>query len=463
MNKRILIVGGGPAGLMAGIALAKEFDDLCIPSEKRPEIILVEKMQKCGRKLRITGKGRGNLTNASTLPEIISNIPSGGSFLNSSLRAFTNDDVVSFFEEVDVPIKVERGNRVFPVSDNAEDLVTALTVSARQLGVSIRTASPVTGLLWEKLPSPNSNYPQEKTMDTSKSRKKKSAKLMPQKRMQGVRLRSGEEILADIVIVATGGLSYPATGSSGDGYGWARSLGHTIVATFPALVPLETEDDWTAEAAGLSLKNVRATLRIDGVDEGQEFGELLFTHFGVSGPIVLRLSRRASEALNVQAPPAFVEILIDLKPALTRDELSVRLDRDIEKYAGKVMKNALVDLLPMKLIGPILDQSFIDGMQIANGLSRESRSRLVDTVKSLSLVVTGTRPYTEAIVTAGGVDTDEIIPKTMASRLISGLYWAGEVINIDGYTGGYNLQAAFSTGHAAGVAAARAFVADLSE
>lgn len=463
MNKRIIIVGGGPAGLMAGIALSEEFDDLCIPSEKRPEIILVEKMQKCGRKLRITGKGRGNLTNASALPEIISNIPGGGSFLNSSLRAFTNDDVVSFFEAADVPTKVERGNRVFPASDDAEDVVTALTVSARQLGVSIRTASPVAGLLWERLTNSSFDNPQEEATGKGKKEKKKSTNLMPKKRIKGVRLRSGEEISADIVIVATGGLSYPATGSSGDGYDWARALGHTIVTTFPALVPLETEDDWTAEAAGLSLKNVRATLRIDGIDEGQEFGELLFTHFGVSGPVVLRLSRRASEALNVQDPPAFVEILIDLKPALTSNQLSARLDRDIEKYAGKVMKNALVDLLPMKLIAPILDQSFIDGMQIANSLSRESRSRLVDTIKSLSLVVTGTRPYTEAIVTAGGVDTDEIIPKTMASRLIAGLYWAGEVINIDGYTGGYNLQAAFSTGHAAGVAAARAFVADLSE
>lgn len=449
--------------MMAGIALAEEFDDMGIPSEKRPEIILVEKMQKCGRKLRITGKGRGNLTNAATLPEIISNIPGGGSFLNSSLRAFTNDDVISFFEEAGVPIKVERGNRVFPASDDAEDAVTALTVSARRLGVNIRTSSPVMGLLWEKLTPPDSDYPQDTTMEQNKRGKKKPAKIIPKKRIKGVRLRSGEEILADIVIVATGGLSYPATGSSGDGYDWARSLGHTIATTFPALVPLETGDDWTAEAAGLSLKNVRATLRIDGIDEGQEFGELLFTHFGVSGPIVLRLSRRASEALNVQEPPAFVEILIDLKPALTSNQLSVRLDRDIEKHAGKVMKNALVDLLPTKLIAPILDQSFIDEMQIANGLPRESRSRLVDAIKALSLVVTGTRPYTEAIVTAGGVDTDEIIPKTMASRLISGLYWAGEVINIDGYTGGYNLQAAFSTGHAAGVAAARAFVADSSE
>ncbi len=458
-----MIVGGGPAGLMAGIALAEEFDNLCIPPEKRPDMLLLEKMPKCGRKLRITGKGRGNLTNASSLPEIIANIPGGGSFLNSSLRAFTNDDVVSFFEEADVPTKVERGNRVFPVSDNAEDLVTALTVSARQRGVNIRTASPVAGLLWDTLAPSDAVHVQEAEIGKEQKGKKKSAKLTPQKRIRGVRLRSGEELSADMIIVATGGLSYPATGSSGDGYGWARSLGHTVSTTFPALVPLETEDDWTAEAAGLTLKNVRATLRIDGTDAGQEFGELLFTHFGLSGPIILRLSRRASEALNGQKASAFVEILIDLKPALTRDQLSARLDRDIEKYAVKAMKNALVDLLPMKLIGPILDQSFIEGMQTANNLSRESRSRLVETIKSLPLVVTGTRPYTEAIVTAGGVNTDEIIPKTMASRLVAGLYWAGEVINIDGYTGGYNLQAAFSTGHAAGVAAARAFVADLSE
>ncbi|MDO4203420.1 MAG: NAD(P)/FAD-dependent oxidoreductase [Selenomonadaceae bacterium] len=459
MNKRIVIVGGGPAGMMAGIALAEELDNMYIPKEERPEIILLEKMQKCGRKLRITGKGRGNLTNASALPDIIANIPGGGAFLNSSIRAFTNDNVISFFEEADVPTKVERGNRVFPVSDNAEDLVTALTVTARRLGVDIRTASPAAGLIWEDLNA--DEQPPQTAEATGRKSKKKPAK--PIKRIRGVRLRSGEEISADIVIAATGGLSYPATGSSGDGLGWARELGHRVTDTFPALVPLETDDDWTAEATGLALKNVRATLLVDGKEAGQEFGELLFTHFGVSGPIILRLSRKASEALNVRKPAAFVELMIDLKPALTVEQLSDRLDRDLEKFAAKAMKNALVELLPQKLIAPILDLSYIDGMETANNVSRESRKRLSENIKALPLTVTGTRPYTEAIVTAGGVDTDEIVPKSMASKLVSGLYWAGEVINVDGYTGGYNLQAAFSTGHAAGVAAARAFVADFPE
>ncbi len=463
MNKRIVVVGGGPAGLMASIAIAEEMENMYIPGEERPEIVLLEKMQKCGRKLRITGKGRGNLTNAAALPDIIANIPGGGRFLNSSLRAFTNDNVVSFFEEADVQTKVERGGRVFPVSDNAEDLVSALTITARRLGVDIRMASPAAKLLWDDINTEESASEKPDEVSNDKKSKRKAEKLKPLKKIQGVRLRSGEEISADIVIVATGGLSYPATGSSGDGHSWAKELGHTVTDTFPALVPLETDDEWTAEATGLSLKNVQATLVVDGKEAGHEFGELLFTHFGVSGPIVLRLSRTASKALNVQEPPGFVELNIDLKPALSMEQLTARLDRDLEKFAGKAMKNALTELLPAKLIAPILDLSYIDGMQTANSLSRESRNRLAETIKAVPLTVTGTRPYTEAIVTAGGVDTDEIIPKSMASKLVAGLYWAGEVIDIDGYTGGYNLQAAFSTGHAAGVAAARAFVADFPE
>lgn len=463
MSRRIVIAGGGPAGLMAGIALAEELDSMYIPKAERPDIILLEKMQKCGRKLRITGKGRGNLTNAAALPDIIANIPGGGAFLNSSLRAFTNDDVVSFFESADVATKVERGNRVFPLSDNAEDLVTALTVTARRFGVDIRTASPVSSILWEALEKDLSAPIHEEASKKAGKSKKKTNRNTPVKKIRGVRLRSGEEISADIVIAATGGLSYPATGSSGDGLGWAREMGHRVTATFPALVPLETDDDWTAEATGLALKNVQATLLIDGKEAGHEFGELLFTHFGVSGPIILRLSRAASEALNAKNPAGFVELNIDLKPALTLEQLIARLDRDLEKFAGKAMKNALVELLPLKLIAPVLDLSYIDGMQTAGGLSKECRRRIAEIIKALPLTVTGTRPYTEAIVTAGGVDTDEIIPKTMASKLVSGLYWAGEVVNVDGYTGGYNLQAAFSMGHAAGVAAARAFVADFSE
>ena len=405
--KQIIVVGAGPAGMMAAIRAA----------ENGANVTLLEKMKKPERKMMITGKGRCNITNAADVPEIIRNIHGNGAFLNSSMRTFDNQDVMEFFRQQGVPVKVERGNRVFPVSDKAQDAVDAMVHRLHELGVKIELEMPVADIL---------------TQDG---------------RVAGVRTKSGAHYKADAVILAVGGASYPGTGSTGDGYEMAKKLGHTIVPLRPSLVPLETEEEWVKDLQGLSLRHVRVTLLANNEKVQEMFGEMMFTHFGVTGPIILSLSRKAAECL---AAGKYVELEINLKPALTPEKLDARIQRDFDKYIRKSLKNGLIDLLPHKMIEPLLDYAFLDPDRPVNQVTAAERHRLVEVLQHLILIVTKTRPLSEAIVTAGGVSVREINPKTMESKLVPGLYFAGEVTDVDAYTGGYNLQAAFSMGNAAG-------------
>ena len=405
--KQILVIGAGPAGMMAAIRAA----------ENGAAVTLLEKMKRPGRKMMITGKGRCNITNAADVPEIIRNIHGNGAFLNSSMRAFDNQDVMEFFRQQGVPVKVERGNRVFPVSDKAQDVVDAMVHRLHELDVRIELEMPVADIL------------------------------LQEGRVAGVRTKSGAHYKADAVILAVGGASYPGTGSTGDGYEMAKKLGHTVVLLRPSLVQLETEEEWVKDVQGLSLRNVRATLLAGGEKVQEMFGEMMFTHFGVTGPIILSMSRRAAKCL---AEGKFVELELNLKPALTPEKLDARIQRDFEQHIRKSLKNGLLDLLPHKLIEPVLDCAYLDPEKPVHQVTAEERHRLAETLQHLTLTIAKTRPLAEAIVTAGGVSVREINPKTMESKLVPGFYFAGEVVDVDAYTGGYNLQAAFSMGNAAG-------------
>lgn len=405
--KKIIVVGAGPAGMMAAIRAA----------EGGAQVTLFEKMPRVGRKLGITGKGRCNLTNTADIAEVVKNIPGNGKFLFSALEKFSPADTVKFFENLGVVTKVERGGRIFPASDDAMEVIDALTRRLTILGVDIRTSSPVAGILAEH------------------------------KKIRGV-LVNGQIFDCDAVILATGGASYPATGSTGDGFKFARRLGHTVTEILPALVPLETEEDFVRDLQGLSLRNVRAKLLADGKHVAELFGEMLFTHFGVSGPIILTLSRQAAQLLSQRK---FVELEINLKPALTPKQLDARILRDFDKFKRKTIKNALGDLLPAKLIPPVLDLSYLPEDKRVDDITQAERRRLLEILRALPLTITGTRPIEEAIVTAGGISLKEIDPRTMQSKIIDGLFIIGEVADIDGFTGGFNLQAAWSMGNAAGI------------
>lgn len=409
----VLVIGGGAAGLLAGIAAA----------QSGAQTVILEKMRRPGKKILITGKGRCNITNNCDLQEIIKNIPGNGRFLNSALRRFTNQDIVQLLEDNGLPTKVERGGRVFPVSDKAADVVDTLVKIYKNYGGRLLTDCKVKSI----------------TAEFGK--------------ITGAVTADGQKFAADAVILAAGGSSYPGTGSDGSGVKLAKALGHTIVPLAPSLVPIESDSPYIAGLQGLSLRNIEGTVYADGKKIGSEFGEMLFTHFGVSGPIILSLSKCVAEAFAKGAQE--VELAIDLKPALDKDNLDARLQRDFTQYSRKQMPNGMKDLLPQRLIAPVLDQAFIDEEKFVNQLSRAERRRLVDVLKAFTVPITGTRPIAEAIVTAGGVSLKEIDPKTMESKLIKGLFFAGEVMDIDGYTGGYNLQAAFSTGYAAGTFAAQ--------
>ena len=394
-------------------------------AENGADVILLEKMERVGKKMMITGKGRCNMTNAAPIPDIIKNIPGNGVFLNSAIRFFDNGDVIEFFENAGVPTVTERGGRVFPASSRAADAVDAMLHQLHELGVEVRLRAEVRDLL-------------EKDGQIS-----------------GVRLSSGEELVGNAVIVATGGASYPRTGSTGDGFRMAAAVGHTVESPTPALVPLETEEEWPKELTGLSLKNVR--VRLFSEDEpreklGEAFGEMMFTHFGVTGPIVLTLSRTAAMYLQEHET---LDMEIDMKPALDEATLEKRVQRDFEQYKNKHVKNAMTDLLPARMISPVLDLAYIDEEKPVHQIERAERLRIVETLKRLPLTISRTRPIDEAIVTAGGVSVKELNPKTMESKLVKGLYFVGEVADVDGFTGGYNLQAAFSMGAAAGTWAAK--------
>ena len=397
-----IVIGGGPAGLYAAIHAAWQGS----------RVLLLERNDRLGKKLLITGKGRCNVTNHCTAQEVLQNIPRNGRFLYSAMENHPPKAVMDFLEAHGCPLKTERGNRVFPVSDQSRSVLEALKSAAVKAGVTIRTGR-VTDIL---------------TTDGHVS---------------GVRVQS-ETVPCRWVILATGGLSYPTTGSTGDGYRMAKALGHTVTACEGSLVPLETEGQDCPDMQGLSLRNVGVKLVNEkGKVLYKDFGELLFTHFGISGPTVLSASAHIKGNCR---------IVIDLKPALDEGKLNERILRDLETYRNRTMENALTDLLPRSMIPVVLRRLRIDPQLQANSLKKQDRRALVELLKNFTVTITGKRPVAEAIITSGGIKTSEIDPKTMESKLIPGLYFAGEVIDCDAYTGGFNLQIAWATAFAAAMA-----------
>ncbi|NLM10274.1 MAG: NAD(P)/FAD-dependent oxidoreductase [Clostridiaceae bacterium] len=404
--KDIGVIGAGAAGLIAAGRAA----------ERGHRVFIFEKNKMAGRKIRITGKGRCNLTNDCDLNTLISNIPGNGKFLYSSFNLFSNKKVMEFFERMGLPIKVERGNRVFPESDNAKDVVDVLVEYTRQHKVNFCFQNKVEEILVKD------GY------------------------VTGVRLSDGKEKKLDAVIVATGGISYPGTGSTGDGHRMVQKLGHTITPLKPSLVPLLVKENWVKELQGLSLRNTAIKL-LDrkGKTIYTDFGEMMFTHFGVTGPVILSASRHI---LKYNYKDVFLSI--DLKPALSEEKLDNRIQRDFNKFSRKQFKNSLNELLPNLMIPVIVRLSGISPDKPVNQITKTERRNLVYLLKNLTCEITGSRSFEEAIVTAGGVCVKEIEPKTMESRIIKGLYFAGEVMDVDAYTGGFNLTIAFSTGFTAG-------------
>ncbi len=403
----LIVIGGGAAGLMAAGTAAK----------RGLKVTLIERNEKLARKVGITGKGRCNVTNSCPLlNELISNVPVNGRFLYGAFSRFSTDDTIDFFEEMGVPLKIERGNRVFPVSDKALDIVDALNKYITINGVKRKTGR-VTELIVE---------------DGT---------------VKGCKTEDGREFFADNVLIATGGMSYPGTGSTGDGYTLAKQVGHTITDLKPSLVPLECHEGWCSEAMGLSLRNVE--IRVEDAktykDVYKDFGEMLFTHFGVSGPMILSAS---SHMRNMEKGRYIIHI--DFKPALTYEQLDKRIQRDLLECSNKNLYNTLALMLPRKMIPIVVKLSGLNGNIKSNQVTKEMRSQLVDLLKDIRLTITDFRPIDEAIITSGGVSVSEIDPKTMKSKIIDGLYFAGEVIDVDAYTGGFNLQIAFSTGHLVG-------------
>lgn len=410
MSKKVIVVGAGAAGTMAAGTAA----------ENNAEVLLIERNDKIGRKIMITGKGRCNVTNAAEdVATLIANIPGNGRFLYSAFSSFDSRDTMDFFEDYGVPLKVERGNRVFPISDKAVDIVDALNRYITDMGVK-RITERVIGLI---------------VKDGS---------------VCGVKTDSDKTYDADCVIIATGGKSYPGTGSTGDGYMLAESVGHTVTQLRPSLSAVKCRDGICSECMGLSLKNV--AIKVVNTKKKKEiysdFGEMLFTHFGVSGPMILSASAHMRDM-----EPEKYKIYIDMKPALSEEKLDSRILRDFTDNANKSISNVLPLLLPKSMIPAVLKRSGIKPSEKVNQVTKEMRKSLVDTVKNLELTVLDFHDITAAIVTSGGINIKEINPKTMESKLIKGLYFAGEVIDCDGYTGGFNLQIAFSTGRLAGISA----------
>jgi predicted Rossmann fold flavoprotein len=409
---KVIVIGAGAAGMMASIIAAKDGNN----------VTLIEKTNNAGNKLKITGKGRCNVTFDGDFEYFSKNIAVNNKFMYSAYNTFSNKDTIEFFNNLGVKTKLERGNRYFLESDNADEAVEALKRELRKNNVKIEYNSPVKKLILDN------------------------------NQVIGVLLENNSEILCDKCIIATGGKSYPKTGSSGDGYNLAKEVGHKIIDIRPGLVPLKSNDSICTELQGLTLKNVEIKVYDSGKCIYTDFGEMLFAHFGLTGPIILSSSSKINRIkdLDEKLKDKKVYISIDLKPALTTDVLDKRLQRDFEKYTNKEFKNSLSDLLPQKLIPYIINASKIDGDKKVHQITREERLTLCDLMKNLIVNVSDLMSVSTGIVTCGGVSTKEINPKTMESKIIKGLYFAGEVIDIDAYTGGFNLQIAFSTGYVSG-------------
>lgn len=399
---KVIVIGAGPAGMMAAITAAKKH-----------KVILIDGNDRLGKKLFITGKGRCNVTNGKDIGDFFDNIPGNPHFLYSALYTYTNLDVMKFFEDAGVKLKVERGDRVFPLSDKSSDIISALSRELNKNGVDIRL-------------------------------KTKAKKFIKENNViKTVVLDDGSEIKGDHFILCTGGKSYPLTGSTGEGFTMAKMVGHNIIDPKPSLVPIEIEEDWVKTLQGLSLKNVELKIKENNKIKYKGFGEMLFTHFGISGPLVLSASRYIKEGKNYT-------ISIDLKPALENSELDKRVQKDFSNNLNKDFKNSLDELLPKRLIETIITLSNIEENKKVNSITKEERKTLVNLFKNLEFTVKGLRPIEEAIVTAGGIDVKEIDPSTMKSRIVHNLSFAGEVIDVDAFTGGYNVQIALSTGFIAG-------------
>ena len=402
---KVLVIGGGAAGMFAAIFAAYNGN----------EVHLFEKNEKLGKKIYITGKGRCNITNACDMETLFQSVVTNSKFLYSSFYGYTNQDTIDFFERIGVETKIERGNRVFPVSDHSSDVIAGLTRELRNLGVEIHLYSEV-------------------------------VKVVGKEKFEYIELKNGQKVKGDACIVATGGFSYQTTGSTGDGYRFAKSLGHEVTDILPALVPLVIKEDYVKELQGLSLRNVKATV-LDGKKKlYEDFGEMLFTHFGVSGPLMLSASSYIASKVKTKE----LKLIIDLKPALTFEQLDQRVLRDFDENINKQFKNAIQKLFPTKLIPVILAVCNIDPDKKVNLITKEERHQFVTLIKNFTFTIQGLRDFNEAIITKGGVKVKEINPTTMESKLVQNLYFVGEVLDLDALTGGFNLQIAWSTGYAAG-------------
>ena len=421
----VVVIGGGPAGMMAAISSA----------ENGNNVILLEKKERLGRKLLITGKGRCNITSSLPIDEFIQNIPGNGQFLYSSFKNYTNNDIINFLEKEGLEVKEERGNRIFPVTDKSLDVLKCFTNKLKELNVKIEYNMQVTDII------PKDEYGNLKVIanDLKNNEQYGDTKIFE----------------AEKVILATGGKSYPLTGSTGDGYDLAKKLGHTVTKIRPSLVPLESfEQNMCKELQGLSLRNVN--IQFKNIENNKviydDFGEMLFTHFGVSGPTILSSSAHLVRYKNIDELLKNKKIVlsIDCKPALSEEKLDERLLRDFDEFKNKQFKNSLDKLLPQKLIPVIIEKCGINPEKKVNEINKKERHRLVNLLKNFEVIIKGFRPIDEAIITSGGINIKEINPKTMESKIVDGLYFAGEVIDVDAYTGGFNLQIAYSTGYAAG-------------
>ena len=417
MNK-IIVIGGGPAGIFAAIAAA----------ESGSQVTLLEKNEKLGKKLFITGKGRCNITNAGDMDNLFANVMTNAKFLYSAFYAYDNEQVIDFFERNGLRTKKERGNRVFPVSDHSSDVIATLQKVMREKKVKVMLHTQVNRLL----------------VETSVGDESKSI-------VTGVQLTDGTSMQADAVIVATGGFSYQITGSTGDGYRFAKEVGHTVTDIRPSLVPFLAKEDYVRQMQGLSLKNVEVRILNGKKLLYQEFGEMLFTHFGVSGPLLLS----ASAAIKPSLTAGELSMFIDLKPALTEEQLDHRLLREFDEAKNKQFKNSIGALFPAKMIPVMLEISGIDPEKKVNEITKEERRHFIGLIKAFPVTLCGLRDFNEAIITKGGVKVKEVNPSTMESKLASGLYFCGEVLDLDAMTGGYNLQIAWSTGYLAGLSAAQ--------